>query len=315
MKTSKTNKGKTSQVSTGAPSPHSGSAPLWAACRTLLAGHEEEFFSRWKRVVDTFQEDDVHDLRVASRRLREGLALFSPCFPAKKSARLDKRVRKVTRMLGELRNTDEACLFFSELAPRQSADSAHQIEELLSALRGEREQAHKKLKKELAALDPKPLRAEFSALGSRPNLFRSSVVDPFTSIAFFAGGAIMERAQTLGELLPRAVREEESEAQHQLRIAVKKMRYRLEIMAPLLGSGYEELHAALKGYQDVLGKLHDIDVFSQMVQQRLRDGAGREQLLRVMAGRRSALHGSFIQRLKSVPLQAIGEKARDALLR
>ena len=311
MKT--TEKGKKNKAGSGALSRPAGSAPLWIACRTLLAGHEEEFFYRWKKVADTFQEDDVHDLRVASRRLREGLALFSPCLPAKRSGRVDKEVKKVTRMLGELRNTDEACSFFSALTPQERAHSRHEIEQLLAALKSEREQAHQKLKKELGSLNPKPLQGEFRSLDSRTNLFRNSAVDPFMSMACFAGDAIMERAGTLRELLPRAVQEQDSEAQHLLRIAVKKMRYRLEIIEPLLRRDYQELHGALKGYQDVLGKLHDIDVFCEMVQERLRDGAGREELLRVMAKRRSRLHASFMKKLQSFPIESIGAQARDAL--
>jgi CHAD domain-containing protein len=290
------------------------SAPLWIASRTLLAEHRDEFFSRWEKTARKFQEDDVHDLRVASRRLREGLALFSPCFPPKRTAALVKEIKKVTTMLGDLRNTDEAFLFFSSLSAEETAHSLDEVKKLLTALKSERDQAHKKLRKELSSLDPEPLRTDLEAVQNRSNLFRDSAVDPFMSIIFFAGGAIMDRAETLGELLPRAVQENDSAAQHQLRIAVKKMRYRLELIEPLFSSDdYQELHGALKGYQDVLGKLHDIDVFSGMVQERIDDGAGREGLLRAMAQRRSRLHGSFMQMLDSFPLGSIGERTRDAL--
>lgn len=309
----KISKSKPAEPGTGALSQETRSAPLWIASRTLLSEHEEEFFSHWEKVARTFQEDDVHDLRVASRRLREGLALFSPSLPRKKASRVVRQVKKVTKMLGELRNTDEAFLFFSSLTPEEGAQSGPEVEELLTALRREREQAHKKLKKELGSLDPKPLRNALGALQNRRNLFRDTAVDPFLSLAIFVGGAIMERAEALSELLPRAVRENDSDAQHQLRIAVKKMRYRLEIIAPLLRSGYDELHGALKGYQDVLGKLHDIDVFCDMVQQRLPEGAGRQALLRTLAERRSRLHRSFMEMLGSFPIESIGERARGSL--
>lgn len=288
-------------------------APLWIASRNLLSGPGEEFFARWKIVARTFDEDEVHDLRVASRRLREGLAMFSPCFPGKKISALLKQVKKVTKMLGNLRNTDEAFLFFSALAPEESAQCGHEVEELLAALRREREQARKELKKELSSLRPGPLRTDFLEIRNRPKLFGNSAADPFMSITSFADRAVRERAATLSELLPRAVREEDIPAQHQLRIGVKKMRYRLEIIAPLLRSGYEELHGALKGYQDVLGKLHDIDVFRQIVQERVADGAGRQALLRAMEERRSRLYTSFKEMLGSFPIESIGEKASKAL--
>ena len=293
--------------------PHLQSAPLGVASHTLLAEHEQEFFSRWRKTARTFQEDDVHDLRVASRRLREGLALFAPCFTGKRTSKVVKQVKKVTKMLGTMRNTDEAFLFFSSLGPEESAQSRQQIEELLNLLRREREQAHQRLRKELRKLDPDPLRADLNLLQREQNLFVSSGIDPFTNIALFARDAIMQGARPLVELLPQAIQEDNSEAQHQLRIAVKKMRYRLEILAPLLKWDYDELHGALKAYQEVLGKLHDVDVFAEMLQERLADAGARQGLLRVLAQRRRGLHGSFLELLKSLPLQGIGERARDAL--
>ena len=43
------------------------SARLWLASLTLLAGLEKDFFSHWKKAARTFDENEVHDLRVASR--------------------------------------------------------------------------------------------------------------------------------------------------------------------------------------------------------------------------------------------------------
>ena len=301
--------------SSGLLSRQAHSTPLWLASRTLLARHEEEFFARWEKTIRRFQQDDVHDLRVASRRLREGLALFSPCFPGKKNAKVVKRVKRVTELLGGLRNTDEAFLFFSELTPEESGASRQEIEQLLTSLRRERELAHKKLKKELRALDPEPLRNDLMALRTGENLFarRDELVDPFTSIAFFAYGAFQERAQPLTDLLPPAVERDNHDAQHSLRIAIKKLRYRLEILAPLLKSGYDELHEALKSYQDLLGKLHDLVLFHELVRERLAEGAGRQRLLQLLEERRNRLHDSFLELLSSFPVESIGAKIRDAL--
>ena len=266
--------------------PRSGQRPpmpLWAASCTLLAGREEEFFKHFAKTSRSLQADDVHDLRVASRRLREAVALCAPRPAGKKASRVVKQIKAVTGMLGELRNSDEAVLFFSSLASQESAPCADQLEALLSVLRREREQAHRKLEKRMTDLDQKALRAGLAALWGGQNLYRKSEVDPFMSMRFFAFHALTERSQPLVELLPLAVMENNSQDQHRLRIAVKKMRYRLEILAPLLKSGYQELHDALKGYQDVLGKLHDLDVFRDLVQDRVADAAGREHQLQVRA--------------------------------
>jgi len=289
------------------------SARLWFASLGLLAGLERDFFSHWKKAAQTFEEEEIHDLRVASRRLREGLALFSPCYPRKKTAKLSKQVKRVTRMLGCLRNTDEAALFFSGLSAEEGSGCRPEVDQLLRTLRRERERAHEELEKGLRALGPDPLRRDFRAIRNRPNPFKDRGIDPFGNFALFAGAALMERAAAVGDLLPRAVHEAEVAAQHQLRIAVKKMRYRLEIIAPLFRDGRDELRAALKTYQDVLGKLHDIDVFGEMVRERVPDGPGREDLLRVMAQRRGLLFAHLLATIDGLPLRTMAEQARDAL--
>jgi len=289
------------------------SARLWLASLTLLAGLEKDFFSHWKKAARTFDENEVHDLRVASRRLREGLTLFSPCFPRKKIAKLSKQVRNVTGMLGNLRNTDEASLFFSDLSAEETSLCRHEVDQLLRVLSDERQQAHQKLENDLKKPGPGQLRNEFSAIRSRPNLFKNRRVDPFISFMVFAGEALMERADKLDELLPRAVHGTDIAAQHQLRIAVKKMRYRLEIIAPIFKNGCDELRAALKNYQDVLGKLHDVDVFGEMVRERISDGPGREELLLVMADRRKVLFACFLETVDRFPLRYLTDQTMDAL--
>jgi CHAD domain-containing protein len=51
-----------------------------------------------------------------------------------------------------------------------------------------------------------------------------------------------------------------SEAQHDMRIAAKRLRYVLEIFAPCLGEEAETARRAAKQLQSVLGDLHDCDL-------------------------------------------------------
>src|SRR5512136_2315517 len=92
-----------------------GSTQLWVAARVLLCERGDDFFMRWDKVLKTSDPEDIHDLRVSSRRLREGLALFAPCYPPESLKRLVRGLKRVTRLLGDIRNTDEAILFFTEL--------------------------------------------------------------------------------------------------------------------------------------------------------------------------------------------------------
>jgi CHAD domain-containing protein len=57
-----------------------------------------------------------------------------------------------------------------------------------------------------------------------------------------------------------------SEAQHNLRIAAKRLRYVLEIFAPCLGEEAEAARSAAKRLQSVLGDLHDCDLMLAKVE-------------------------------------------------
>ena len=291
----------------------SSATPLWIASRQLLAAHGKEFFKQWAKVAKKFDTEDIHDLRVASRRLREAVALFQPCFTGKNLARIGKKVKQVTGVLGELRNTDESILFFSRLEPEERLSCELELRDLLEQLELERSAARRQLEEELGELKPGPLQSRLSAELDRPRLFGNHRTDPFQEVSRFADAAITQRALPLSELLPQAMDEANAGGQHLLRIAVKKLRYRLEILEPLLGSGFPELQRTLKGYQEVLGKLHDLDVFGGMVLERLPPGSGQQRLLRAISGRRSNLYAGFVGMLDSSPLDAVGARARSSL--
>lgn len=57
-----------------------------------------------------------------------------------------------------------------------------------------------------------------------------------------------------------------SEAQHDLRIAAKRLRYVLEIFAPCLGGEAKAARDAAKRLQSVLGDLHDCDLMLAKVE-------------------------------------------------
>ena len=291
----------------------SSTTPLWIAARQLIEANAKDFFKRWAKVAKEFDVEEIHDLRVASRRLREGLALFETCFAPKRLARLGKQVKQVTGLLGDLRNTDESLLFFSKLEAEEREPSELELRELLDHLDLERMAARQRLEDDMKELRPAPLKSGLKRELDAPQLFGNNRTDPFQELSRFADGALAERALPLSELLPQALDEANAVGQHQMRIAVKKLRYRLEILEPLFCSGFPEMHGTLKGYQEVLGKLHDLDVFAGMVLDRVPEGAGQQNLLRSIAARRSRLYASFLKMQEQSPIDAIGAKARSSL--
>jgi len=75
------------------------------------------------------------------------------------------------------------------------------------------------------------------------------------------------RLEELRGFAEAALTPDASEAQHNLRIAAKRLRYVLEIFAPCLGGEAEAARGAAKRLQSVLGDLHDCDLMLVKVEQ------------------------------------------------
>ena len=69
-------------------------------------------------------ETSVHQARVASRRLREALPVLGTSADAHALDRVDRRVRRITRALGPVRELDVALLLLAELEGRGAAPPA-----------------------------------------------------------------------------------------------------------------------------------------------------------------------------------------------
>ena len=130
-----------------------GDTPLWVAARCLLGSRVDDFCARWKKVLKSFDAEDIHDLRVSSRRLREGLQLFAPTYRSRDHGRAERRVRAVTRLLGAMRNTDEALQFFGELSAELDGNARIGLARLIAKFEAHREKERQRLQQRLAALD------------------------------------------------------------------------------------------------------------------------------------------------------------------
>ena len=55
--------------------------------------------------------EDVHQARVASRRMRAALVMFAPCFPKKTIKLWGRHIKAITQGLGDARDKDVQILF------------------------------------------------------------------------------------------------------------------------------------------------------------------------------------------------------------
>src|SRR3954453_6401840 len=80
--------------------------PFEKAAAATVAVRAEELFEQSEHVLDTTDIERVHDMRVASRRLRAVLEIYAPCFPGDQFKPLLREVKDLADALGERRDPD-----------------------------------------------------------------------------------------------------------------------------------------------------------------------------------------------------------------
>jgi CHAD domain-containing protein len=111
----------------------------------VVAVRAEEVFDHAPGVLDIDDIERVHDMRVATRRLRAALEVFEPCFPRKRWRRVRKRVGKLADALGERRDRDVAIGFLEGCAGDLSGADLEALGALIGELRAEQLQANEEL--------------------------------------------------------------------------------------------------------------------------------------------------------------------------
>lgn len=95
---------------------------------------------------------------------------------------------------------------------------------------------------------------------------RIAGLDPAAPLGPNARRIVATRLEELHSLAEGALVPDAAEAQHDMRIAAKRLRYALEIVGSCIGASAEPARRAAKEIQSVLGDLHDCDVIMPRVE-------------------------------------------------
>jgi CHAD domain-containing protein len=116
-----------------------------AAAAKIVEVRAQELADHASGVLDVSDIERVHDMRVATRRLRAALEVFEPCFPRKQlKADLDE-VKGLADALGERRDRDVAIAALGQLSTKMPAPDRAGIESLTRRLRDEQRAANEEL--------------------------------------------------------------------------------------------------------------------------------------------------------------------------
>jgi CHAD domain-containing protein len=115
------------------------------AAARIVAVRSEEVVEQSENVLDTSDIERVHDMRVATRRLRAALEICEPCFQKKPFKAALGEVKEIADALGERRDRDVSIAALEAFAAEMPSPDRRGIESLIEELRGEQEQANKAL--------------------------------------------------------------------------------------------------------------------------------------------------------------------------
>lgn len=231
-----------------------GMAPL-EGFRLIAISCLEHLQHNHAGAADTDDPEYIHQMRVATRRLRAALRLFGPMLPEDFADALLPPLREHMRLLGAARDMD--VLLDEIAAPVMAALAA---EPRLAALVGvvtERRFRHRNAAKQAlrAAAFGQFILLAGEALHRLPA--RQTPAEP-ESLAAFAGRRVKRLHRKVRRLADAAAADDPSSL-HALRIGIKRLRYALEFFAPLTrGKRHRARIAELAALQDALGKINDL---------------------------------------------------------
>jgi CHAD domain-containing protein len=280
------------------PAPIEGldsDTPLAEAARKYVAARLGDVRQYEERLRGAPDPDDVHDMRVASRRLRAALQLFE------RKRQLNQAhdvVKRLGGALGEVRELQVQLRWLDEAADRaREADRAGIV-----ALRQARE---RKLTPRIDALH------DALARWQRDVALVESAAASLTLKGRLGGRRVRARLSKqlrgVHKQIKATLQSSDARTAHQLRIAAKKLRYVAELCQPAFTAPMAALLDRLAPLQESLGQLHDADVHLPLVEKFLVRADGTAQpgalsLLRAEMARREQLAAQL-----SVELQALDE--------
>ena len=106
--------------------------------RRIIVGYFREMMSHKDGAIEGTNIEFVHDMRVASRRLRAAMDDFKECFESEPFKQYYEQVRTITRTMGAVRDLDVLIVRFQSELNGLSTDEQRDIKGLIENLREKR---------------------------------------------------------------------------------------------------------------------------------------------------------------------------------
>ncbi|GAB6052126.1 inorganic triphosphatase [Magnetospira thiophila] len=235
---------------------------------TILHSCTDHLLANEACVLDRSHIEGVHQMRVATRRLRSALSLFKKLLPPEQVAHFNGELKWLINEMGPARDWD---VFLDETLP-PVAKGMNDDAALAALSRSAGTQRDKAYARANAAILSKRYTDLLIDLGEWIQVrgWQDQKLSPLSAQLFFRVGKIANR------LLHKRYRNVlkigkgfeglSTEARHEVRIAMKKLRYATEFLSSLYPKDDVGPYVgALKTMQDGLGLMNDISVMRDLL--------------------------------------------------
>ena len=232
------------------------------AARRIIIAKLEELLLYLKPALDG-DFDGIHDMRVAVKRLREALRLFRPLIRKRRRRHVVSMTGRLNDALGAVRERDVLISDGRRIMARLP-DATDLLEGLVEE-RGREREMHLEAFRELwVELDGSENFLHEARRAARAAHRRSGDLNDMP-LERFAYPVILARLDPVMTALEAARGSDEAHPLHQLRIAVKKLRYAMEPFRPIF-PGLKKPGRVAAELQEALGLAHDYDVLLAALQ-------------------------------------------------
>ncbi len=271
---------------------------FWGAASRILSDRVCTFSRLCRKAATRASADNIHDVRVSSRRLAAALDVFD----LDELAGLKKDAARIRKKIGKIRDLDIAIGNIRDFSETLDAGDRQECENIAAKL-------HRKRQRWLCQVRP---------------LLRCSIPMPHLVLLEEESAAFGDEAPVhlrpllaaASELLDRITSTDNARPLHLLRICVKRLRYKIEIFASSIELEVDGWLTSCKELQDRLGEVHDLDILIELIEEEWKEGlqggpcrGGIERLLqeawrkrhRLSSGLLASLseEAAFLERIRS----------------
>ena len=217
----------------------------------------------------------LHDMRVATRRLRAAVRIFAAGIPARLQSALSRELQWFGQLLGRVRDLDVQLAKLDSFTAAAPAGFRPALGCLREYMDGERVRCRAEMLSglETARYFRLLLRLERFAYGRARGQPRDAVArEPIATAGHRAIKKAFRRLCKCGQRIEAMPRPEDL---HALRIRAKRLRYLLEFLEELTGKAGRRLVKRLTVLQDLLGSYRDAVVAADVVRAYV-EGAGAQ---------------------------------------